>query len=644
MSEELLSTQEVIDEYGTDEIDALSDIAHIRLRPGMYIGMKDNPKQLFAEILDNSLDEGQNGYSHKTEVYVDTKEKIYQIKDYGRGIPIGLKELKNESGEVIQEIEALELLFTKSNSGGKFSNKGYKIRGGLHGVGNKCVNALSEWMTAETRRSGKKVIFKSEQGRKTDLIYEDMTETDSPGMTVTFKGDDTIFNTVTIPIDFIMTRCKTANSFGYKIELYVDGELQDLGEGTLRDLLPQSSSEDVSEYAELPINATLETGEFVKTFIVYTSDTRDAYKGFTNLLYNSAGGTHIREFQRIVTEAWKPYIQDTIIQPNDVLVGLRSVVAVFISEPEFASQTKEKLSVSRKDLEPLFNELKSEFSNYLNENEPLRKALLKRFEEYRITQNKFLSQKEIQSIVVLNDNATGKGLRRRSVVAKLVECKSKDRDGTELLICEGDSAMGSILAARDPYYQAALPLRGKILNVTHKSIKDALKSEEVRSIVNSVGAGVGPDSNADLSRYEDIIIVTDADPDGANIAALVIAVFVFIIPDIVKQGRLKIALTPLYGYTDPKTKQYIPVFDREDLPKGVEFTRYKGLGEMDPEEFKVCCLLESSRKLLEVTYPNDLEEFSHILSQSWKRFQLLESAGVIQNLRGNNLEMELVEE
>ncbi|WJZ23525.1 DNA topoisomerase II large subunit [Listeria phage LIS04] len=623
--------------YDSSSIEIFSDVAHIRKRPGMYIGETDTPKHLFSEAIDNALDETQSNYSDKVIVRVDTQNNVYEVQDFGRGIPHGEIEVRDDAGNVVKKAEVVEILATQAKSGGKFNNDAYKIRSGLHGVGLTCITALSEHMEIETTRDGQSVKFVASQGKKLSI---DRTEADPElhGTTIRFKGDDTIFDSNVIPLDTIHTRCKTANSLGFPVFLYIDGELQDLGDRGLVELLPANGN-GVSTLCDIPLEIVTPNGEMVKVLLRYTSDTRELYRGYTNLLYNSGGGTHLRELSRSIREAWTPYREDTIIKSNDVLVGLRGVVAIFIAEPEFSSQTKERLIVKSKQLEHLFDQIQTQLSKYLKDNESVRKGLLKRFEEYRISQNKMLAQKEIKELVKVNSSLDGKSIRRKSVVPSLRECLSPSRDDTELYIVEGDSAGGTAVQARDQHTQAILPLKGKILNVTQKSIKKSLQSEEVKNIVNSIGAGVGADSDANRSRYDKIIIMCDADPDGANIAALVMSVLVKLIPDVIRQGRVYLALPPLFGYEIKKKGQdpvFVPVYSKDELPDGVEFTRFKGLGEMDPEELEVSCMKESTRKLIPVEFPEDIDDFNEVLSSSKKRFELLQQAGVIYSLRGDD--------
>lgn len=613
----------------------------------MYIGEADNPKHLFAEAIDNALDETQSQYSDKVVVKVDTKNSIYEIEDFGRGIPHGEVPIKDEKGNVVDTAETVEVLASKTNSGGKFDNEAYKIRSGLNGVGLTCVNALSENLDIETRRDGQVVKFSASRGVKTSLTKESVDKSLN-GTIIRFKGDYEIFDDISIPSDWIITRCKVANSLGFPVELYIDGELQDLGNQGLLELVPPAGN-NISTLFDIPLEIVMDNGEMVKVVIRYTSDTRDTYRGYTNLIHNSGGGTHLRELTRIIKEAWTPYREGTIIKSNDVLIGIRGMVAIFIEEPNFSSQTKERLAVKRTQIEPLFEKLKDELSNFLRDNEKLCKGLLKRFEDYRTAQNKMMAQKEIKELVQVNE-ADSRSIRRKSIVPGLRECQSTSREDTELFLVEGDSAGGTAVFARDNYTQAILPLGGKILNVTNKSIKRALKSEEVRGIVNSVGSGVGADSDADKSRYEKVIIMADADPDGSNIAALVLSVMVNIVPDMVRQGRIYLAVPPLYGYrvrdkgmSKTDKGRFVPVYKRSDLPEGVEFTRFKGLGEMDEDELRISCMSEESRNLIQIQFPEDLDDFNNVLSSAKRRFSLLQDEGVIYSYRdldSNTLEVD----
>lgn len=621
-------------EYNSESIQVLSDIDHIRFRSGMYIGEAINPSPLFSEILDNAVDELQNNFGSTIKIYVNTESNTYIIRDYGRGIPHGIKKL--ETGE---EKEILEILLTKSNSGGKFDGSAYKRSAGLHGVGETVTNALSLSMRVISYRDSKSVSIYCENGKMINLDYGE--QGDNPtGTYVEFTPDPQFFESAIIPESYIVNRCRILKAFGYNIEFYKDDVLQEFNVESIYDLLPKS---DVS-FARDTIRFTSSTEEEILVAFDYTSEVKYSCVGYTNLLYNAYGGTHTNMIYNTICDAWSQFYDEvpTKLKWDDCTLGMNVLVAVFIGEIAFSSQTKEKLTVPKKNLEELMNGFKEKFIEYLKENPELRKGLLKRFEEYRISQNKLLSQKEIMSVVKINDAIDGKPIRRKSVVKGLIECTSTDRNGTELYIVEGNSAAGGVARARDRKLQSVLPLRGKIKNVTYSDIKDALKSEAIQSIVNSIGAGVGTESDPSRSRYEKIIILTDADIDGLHIAALVLSVLINIVPNVIKDGLVYVVSSPLYGY-DYEGKTYY-CNNMSEIPEGyTNFKRFKGLGEMNDAQLRVACLTPGNRDIYRVQYPNDVDRFNYILGTSEGRSQLLKELNILVDASGSNSDIEIEE-
>lgn len=373
----------------------------------------------------------------------------------------------------------------------------------------------------------------------------------------------------------------------------------------------------------------------MKVALRYTSETNDRYFGYTNLLSNYLGGTHVQELSRTLTQAWVEFIDkhknikpSVDLRPNDYLVGLRAVCAVFISHPEFSSQTKEKLVVPRKYFTELMELFKKSFNKFLEENVVIAQQLLKRFEEYRIAQNQLLSRKEISSLIKINTDDSD-NIRRRSIVSKLVDCTSRSRKGTEIFLCEGNSARGPFLFTRNVSTQAVLALRGKILNITGKSVKEAVKNAEICDIANSIGCGIGPSCDASKSRYEKVIISADADPDGLQITCLILSVFVNMFPDMIKQGRVYIAEPPLYCWGD-NPKNYGWCNKVEDVPKGITATRFKGLGEMENSQLEYFLVNPETRNIKQVQYPSDVDEFNKILGSSTGKRELLQQLGIIE--------------
>ena len=615
-------------EYTSESIKVLSAIEHIKTRKGMYIGDASDARQLLSEIVDNAIDEVQAGFSDELIVTIDTRTNRYTVRDFGRGIPHGMKTLDNG----VQK-EVLEVLLTVSNSGGKFDNSSYNYSAGLNGLGITITNALSKEIVITSYRKGKFVKATAHSSDKVDIEYGTTTEHD--GTEVTFIPDKQHFKHEKIPVDFILDRCKVASALGFRARLIVDGE-ELKTDANMFDLIKEENTT-LSTYVNVqPIEVISTTAERMKVAIRYTSDTTDRYFGYTNLLSNYLGGTHVQELSRTLVIAWREFIDNhKNIKPtvelhnNDYLVGLRAVCAVFISHTEFSSQTKEKLVVNKKYFEELMNLFKSQFIRYLEDNIVIAQQLIKRFEEYRIAQNNLLSRKEISSLIKVNNDGED-NIRRRSIVSKLVECTSRKRKDTELFIVEGDSAKGPFLFTRNKELQAVLPLRGKILNITNKSIKEAVKNSEICDIANAMGCGIGAACDASKSRYERIVISADADPDGLQINCLVLSVFINLFPDMVKQGRVYISMPPLYCWGD-SPKNYGWCNKVEDIPKTVkEVTRFKGLGEMENSQLKYFLVDPETRNTLQVQYPSDVDEFNRILGSSEGKRDLLTDLGIIE--------------
>ena len=418
--------------YSSDNIKVLSDREHIQLRKTMYIGEATDPRTLLSEIIDNALDECQAGYSEAIIVSIDTKNHKYEVRDYGRGIPHGKKELNGEMKET------LEILLTKSNSGGKFDNSAYTTSSGLHGLGITITNALSKHICITSYRKGKYVQGEANGTDEVKIKYGKSEEPD--GTHVVFEPDSKFFPTVEIPISFVKDRCRIASALGFRTRLIVDGEEIDTN-ATMFDLMKEENP-DVSTYVQIePITVESTAKEIMKVAIKYTSETNDRYFGYTNLLVNYLGGTHVQELSKTIIATWKEFIdKHKNVKPaielhnNDYLVGMRAVCAVFISHPEFSSQTKEKLVVNKKYFEELMELFSKQLYKYLHEHADIAHQLVKRFEQYRAAQNALLSQKEIGSLIKINEES-GDNIRRRSVVSKLVDCTSKKRDNTELFLC-----------------------------------------------------------------------------------------------------------------------------------------------------------------------------------------------------------------
>lgn len=615
--------------YSVKDLEVLSPQDHVRLRKGMYIGEGANASPLFNEVFDNALDEAQGGYSEFVEVFADLKHNEYSVTDYGRGFPQGVVHDPNSG----KDLEALELLCTTAFSGGKFNSSAYKLSTGLHGVGLLVTNSLSEHFQIKTWRDGSVVFYQAKQGETLDISTSKFIELDMKrsGTMVTFRPDPEMFEDPTVPLNHIIMRCKIASAFGTKVFLKVcnkDGETEDIDvSSTIYDLLPPDD-DGISEYYKYDFSVTdKESGEFASVALKYTSDTKTYYRGYTNLLYNSAGGTHNRMINEAIIEAWAKFkVPD--IKPTDVLIGIRGIIAVFISDTKFGGQTKENLTVPKANLAVLKELIVEEIYNWLKDNDEIRESLIKRFQEYRTSQDKLLARKEIKSLLYINTSKPG--FKKASQVHKLRECSSKSREGTELFIVEGDSAMGSAQNARDPVTQAIIPVRGKVFNVARcTNPKDALVNEETRALVNVIGAGIGEEADPEKSRYEKIIFMADADADGKEISVLLTGMFVNLLPNLVKAGMVYISLPPLYGWRDKKGELHF-TNKQSEIPEKTEYSRYKGLGEMDADELRISTMDPATRRLIKLEYPEDINMFNSILTSSNVKFKMLEDQGVIR--------------
>lgn len=611
--------------YESSDIKVLGDIEGIRTRPGMYIGDTSDPRHLFIEAIDNALDEIQSGFSEKAVVTVDTKRNLYTVRDFGRGIPIGKTKYTDDISGTEHEIETIQLVYTKNHAGSKFGGSSYKKSRGLHGTGLKAINALSDYVCAKTFRDGKevKLILKNQE-----IESLDYSDTDDPnGVYLEFSPDSEIFDTPVIPKSFLIDNCGVAVAFGNPIDLYIDGELQELPYHSVFDLLP--TGEDEHEYFKQEFYVESESTESIKVALKYTSNTNTIYRGYTNMLYNSLGGTHLKFFESCYIDAWEKYRDDGFL-PNDVFLGMRALVGVSISNEEmaFSSQTKERLTTPKVYFNQFHDDLVREIQKFFDGHEDYREGLIKRFKEYRASQNRMKASKELSSLLEVNSTGDGNKVRRKSVVANLRECTNKSREGTTLIICEGNSAAGTLGQSRDIRRHAILPIRGKILNVSYKSPLDCMKNEEVRSIVNCAGTDIGDRCDASRSRYEKYVFLCDADSDGRNIEALLASIFVNLLPDLVKNGMVYVGVAPLYSYIDHKVRKYTNDLDEASGKPG--FLRYKGLGEMNPEDMKETCLSDENQNLIRLEYPENLEMFNEAMTSASLRLNMLKSSGLIQ--------------
>lgn len=631
-----------MDNYNADNIQILSDLDHIRLNPGMYIGdTLDCPRHILQECIDNALDECINGYSNGFEVYITNNNGnvTYRVVDHGRGIPYGTKEVNGK------EISILEALTTKSNSGGKFDNKSYLNSTGLHGLGLKCVNAFSDNLTIISVNSGYKGHLECFEGEPVDpVVYKTTKEKSGTSIGFTIKKDNKYFENNEVPLQTIIDKLNTYQAFGIKnIKLIYNNEEIELTANSPFDL--HKHPMDNNKYAlKGDIEVINSDSEKLRLAFDYIDGTSTSYKfnGYTNYLYNKDGGGHILAAQDALIKAFNIFCEKrNITSPStmasDYFIGLNAIVSCNIIHKAFASQTKDKLITGTGTTRDYFSELVEKLAVAINEqifekNVGITKALIQRIADYRKERENRKELKGLSQYITINQSE-GNTVRRCSVYEKLTECSSKNRDECELIMTEGDSASGGLIRTRDKKTVAILPLKGKIKNVVGCSMTDALKNKEIAGIISSVGAGILDKCDVEKRRYADIIYAGDADEDGAHITNLVVALFVTLMPNIVKEGHLKLVLSPLYGYQD-KNGEWQGAFKFEDMPKDIQksgkYERYKGLGSLDDEQVKEFLMNKNKRKLVTVNYPSDIDEFNYIMSTSEGRRGLLTNLGILQ--------------
>lgn len=569
----------------------------------MYIGDSVNPNHLIFELLDNALDEAQAGYATIIGVQIDTKDHVVRVADNGRGLPF-------ENGTV-------ETVCTKLFSGGKFS-KGeegvYKIASGLHGIGIVAVNALSEEMVVEIFRDGKKAKYSFADAKVVSSEIVDYKDKTPFSTQIAFKPNKKYFETLTFDLPSIVDRLELASVHVKELRILfvVDGKQQlidcDIKDFFNKELLDKSSG-DVTNIISMTHNIKDER-VVMKFCWDFSGSTSTKSIGSVNLL-RVDNGTHINCAYEIFKSVFEELAAKEKLKfsKGDCLVGLRCFISVSLYEAQYSSQTKERLSNPKKDLNHLFEPLISKFKALLLKENELRNNLLAHFTTYR----KRLDAKG-------NIVKTGKNITRLNsmIDSKLRDCTTHTVVNSELFITEGASAGTGLTQCRDPKIHAVLGLKGKIINVADKNV-DFFKNKEVIEIVNALGTGVEPDFDFDGLRYGKIIIATDADPDGAHIASLLMTVFLRLVPQLLKNGKIYMAQMPLYGTT--ANGKFIPLYNTDETDKyrqkfpNAHMLRFKGLGEMNPDQLKVC-LIDSTRRLIQIPYPKDPKRIFNIMTDA----------------------------
>ncbi len=656
MSEEVLNNTAVENEYGADQIQILEGLEAVRKRPGMYIGSTSSRglHHLVYEIVDNAVDEALAGYCDTIEVTINPDNSITVI-DNGRGIPVGIN---HKAG-----IAAVEVVFTILHAGGKFGGGGYKVSGGLHGVGASVVNALSDWLEVEICQEGKVYKQRYEKGHTCYPLKQIGTcDIEKTGTKVTFKPDATIFQETTVyDFDVLKTRLREMAFLtkGLRIILrdtrveddtHENAQIQTLLERAYEDrenedsenmeVFPDDEKEREEEKEELK-NKKERVMEFyyeggIKEFVTYLNRSKEAlyenvlyFEGtknnvyvevafqhndsytesvysFVNNINTPEGGTHLQGFRNAITKTFNDYARnakllkdsEANLSGEDIREGLTAIISVKIEEPQFEGQTKQKLgnSEARTAVDNIVSE---QLTYYLEQNPNIAKT---------ICEKSILAQRAREAARKARELTRRKtALEGMSLPGKLADCSDKDPKNCEIYIVEGDSAGGSAKTARARATQAILPLRGKILNVEKARLDKIYANAEIKAMITAFGTGIHEDFDISKLRYHKIIIMTDADVDGAHISTLLLTFLYRFMPELIKQGHVYLAQPPLYKLEKNKKVWY--AYSDEELNKILEevgrdqnnkIQRYKGLGEMDAEQLWETTMDPERRILLRV--------------------------------------------
>ena len=603
---------EVNGEYGADQIQILEGLEAVRKRPGMYIGSTSvrGLHHLVYEIVDNSVDEALAGYCTEIEVSINEDNSIC-VKDNGRGIPVGINK---KAG-----LPAVEVVFTILHAGGKFGGGGYKVSGGLHGVGASVVNALSEWLEVTIHKDGKMYKQRYERGK---VMYplKVVGDTTKRGTEVVFLPDKEIFEETVFDFDTLRQRLREMAFLtkGIKIIL-IDKRLEEPKirafhyEGGIKEYVDYLNKSQTPIYDDVIYCEGIKNNIYVEVAMQHNDSYTESTYSFVNNITTPEGGTHLTGFRNALTKCFNDYARTNKLlkdsEPNlageDIREGLAAIVSIKISEPQFEGQTKQKLgnSEARGAVESVMSE---QLTYFLEQNPQTAKI---------ICDKAILAQRARDAARKARDLTRRKtALESTSLPGKLADCSDKDPKNCEIYIVEGDSAGGSAKTARNRATQAILPLRGKILNVEKSRLDKILVNNEIKAMITAFGTGIGEDFDISKLRYDKIVIMTDADVDGAHIATLMLTFLYRFMPELIKQGHVYLAQPPLYkvernkvvryAYDDNELAQILAEIGRDSNNK---IQRYKGLGEMDAEQLWDTTMDPEKRILLRVNMDNDSE-------------------------------------
>jgi len=603
-------------QYTADSIQALEGIEHVRLRPSMYIGDVGTRglHHLVYEVVDNSIDEALAGHCDTIAVTIHEGESI-SVKDNGRGIPVDFHQKEQKS--------ALEVVMTKIGAGGKFDKDSYKVSGGLHGVGVSCVNALSTSLIATVSRNGKLYQQKYSKGKALADVDEIGTS-DHTGTEVFFQPDDTIFQDLVYNYDTLAARLRELAFLnkGITITLTDERNKDENGEPRFEKFHSEGGLKEFVEYIDGNREAIMQNVIFmegekdsipVEVAMRYNTSYNENLHSYVNNINTHEGGTHLAGFRRALTRTLKKFADElglpakekVEVTGDDFREGLTAVISVKVMEPQFEGQTKTKLGNSEVSgaVDKIVGEM---LTNFLEEHPNEAKLIV---QKVVLAAKARQAAKKARELVQRKSPMGGSGLP-----GKLSDCSSKDPEISEIFLVEGDSAGGTAKQGRDRHFQAILPLRGKILNVEKSMLHKVYDNEEIRNIYTALGVSVGTEEdskalNISKLRYHKIVIMTDADIDGSHISTLILTFFFRYMKELIENGYIYIAQPPLYLLKKGNKKVYAyNEKEREDFTlemspdgKGVEVQRYKGLGEMNPEQLWETTLNPEGRILKQVT-------------------------------------------
>ena len=599
-------------EYGADQIQILEGLEAVRKRPGMYIGSTSGRglHHLVYEIVDNSVDEALAGYCDIITVTIN-KENSITVVDNGRGIPVGIN---HKTG-----LPAVEVVFTVLHAGGKFGGGGYKVSGGLHGVGASVVNALSEWLEVEIYHEGKIYKQRYERGKviyKLKVIGE--CDPELSGTKVTFLPDKEIFEETIFDYDTLKQRFREMAFLtkGLKIILRDEREEELVErtfhyEGGIKEFVTYLNKSKTPLYDQIIYCEGMKDNVYVEVAMQHNDSYSDNTYGFVNNITTPEGGTHVVGFRNALTKTFNDYARKNKLlkdsEPNltgeDIREGLTAIISVKIEDPQFEGQTKQKLGNSEAR-GAVDNIVSTQLGIFLEQNPAVGKMTVEK---------SVMAQRAREAARKARDLTRRKSaLEGMSLPGKLADCSDKDPVNCEIYIVEGDSAGGSAKTARDRATQAILPLRGKILNVEKARLDKIYANAEIKAMITAFGTGIHDDFDISKLRYHKIIIMTDADVDGAHISTLLLTFLYRFMPELIKQGYVYLAQPPLYkleknkkiwyAYSDEELNDILAEVGRDGNNK---IQRYKGLGEMDAEQLWDTTMDPEHRILLKVTMDDE---------------------------------------